>query len=63
MLSHFRAVCAAVVAAATLIIAANTGPARAATGDQPVAAAVRPASQTAGSPDPTSRLFPPLTPK
>ena len=30
MLSHFRAVCAAVIAAATLIIAANTGPARAA---------------------------------
>ncbi|NEC84697.1 hypothetical protein [Streptomyces sp. SID12501] len=30
MLSHFRAVCAAIVAAATLIIAANTGPARAA---------------------------------
>lgn len=30
MLSHTRAICAAVVAAATLIIAANMGPARAA---------------------------------
>ncbi|WP_189149396.1 hypothetical protein [Streptomyces lacrimifluminis] len=30
MLSHTRAICAAIVAAATLIIAANTGPARAA---------------------------------
>lgn len=30
MLSHTRAICAAIVAAATLIIAANAGPARAA---------------------------------
>lgn len=30
MLSHTRAICAAIVAAATLIIAANMGPARAA---------------------------------
>ncbi len=30
MLSHVRAICAAIVATATLILAANAGPARAA---------------------------------
>lgn len=60
MLSHFRAVCAAVVAAATLIIAANTGPARAA---EPHHAGPG-GQEAAGSPALTvSGLFPPLIPK
>jgi hypothetical protein len=60
VLSHFRAVCAAIVAAAALIIAANTGPARAA---EPHHAG--PLSQeAAGASEPAvSGLFPPLTPK
>ncbi|MGW1714433.1 hypothetical protein [Streptomyces sp. NPDC002156] len=39
MLSHTRAICAAIVAAATLIIAANAGPARAAEPQRPPEAA------------------------
>ncbi|WP_369029250.1 MULTISPECIES: hypothetical protein [Streptomyces] len=40
MLSHTRAICAAIVAAATLIIAANAGPARADTAE-PVPGGIR----------------------
>lgn len=66
MFSHARAICAAIVAAATLILAANTGPARAAEPHRagPVHQAHQAVTgQAAGSSEATSRLLPALIPK